>query len=199
MNQDQLQILIDQITSYSLDGISALVILLVGWWIAGRAHFLVRRALDRVPRIDDTLKPFLSSTVRYFVIVITVVAVLAEFGVQTTSIIAVLGAAGLAIGLALQGTLQNIAAGIMLLILRPFRVGEYIDAGGVAGTVDAINLFTTDMIGSRRTIFVTVIQSSITFLNDAPSALSGYFVDPCLLYTSPSPRDRSVSRMPSSA
>ena len=145
MNQDQLQILIDQITSYALDGVSALVILLVGWWIAGRAHFLVRRALDRVPRIDDTLKPFLSSTVRYFVIVITVVAVLAEFGVQTTSIIAVLGAAGLAIGLALQGTLQNIAAGIMLLILRPFRVGEYIDAGGVAGTVDAINLFTTDM------------------------------------------------------
>ena len=145
MDQDQLQILVDQITSYALDGISALVILLVGWWIAGRAHFLVRRALDRVPRIDDTLKPFLSSTVRYFVIVITVVAVLAEFGVQTTSIIAVLGAAGLAIGLALQGTLQNIAAGIMLLILRPFRVGEYIDAGGVAGTVDAINLFTTDM------------------------------------------------------
>ena len=70
---------------------------------------------------------------------------LAEFGVQTTSIIAVLGAAGLAIGLALQGTLQNIAAGIMLLVLRPFRVGEYIDAGGVSGTVDAINLFTTDM------------------------------------------------------
>jgi small conductance mechanosensitive channel len=98
-----------------------------------------------VPRIDDTLKPFLSSSVRYFVIVITFVAVLAEFGVQTTSIIAVLGAAGLAIGLALQGTLQNIAAGIMLLVLRPFRVGEYIDAGGVSGTVDATNLFTTDM------------------------------------------------------
>ena len=76
--------LIDQIASYALDGISALVILLVGWWIAGRAHFLVRRALDRVPRIDDTLKPFLSSSVRYFVIVITVVAVLAEFGGQTT-------------------------------------------------------------------------------------------------------------------
>ena len=145
MNQDQIQALLDQLASYALDAVGALVILLVGWWIAGRTQYLVRRALDRVPRIDDTLKPFLSSSVRYFVIVITFVAVLAEFGVQTTSIIAVLGAAGLAIGLALQGTLQNIAAGIMLLVLRPFRVGEYIDAGGVSGTIDAINLFTTDM------------------------------------------------------
>ena len=145
MNQDQIQALLNQLASYALDAVGALVILLVGWWIAGRTQYLVRRALDRVPRIDDTLKPFLSSSVRYFVIVITFVAVLAEFGVQTTSIIAVLGAAGLAIDLALQGTLQNIAAGIMLLVLRPFRVGEYIDAGGVSGTVDAINLFTTDM------------------------------------------------------
>jgi small conductance mechanosensitive channel len=145
MNQDQIQVLLDQLASYALDAVGALVILLAGWWIAGRAQYLVRRALDRVPRIDDTLKPFLSSSVRYFVIVITFVAVLAEFGVQTTSISAVLGAAGLAIGLALQGTLQNIAAGIMLLVLRPFRVGEYIDAGGVSGTIDAINLFTTDM------------------------------------------------------
>ena len=145
MNQDQIQALLDQLASYALDAVGALVILLVGWWIAGRAQFLARRGLDRVPRIDDTLKPFLSSSVRYFVIVITFVAVLAEFGVQTTSIIAVLGAAGLAIGLALQGTLQNIAAGIMLLVLRPFRVGAYIDAGGVSGTIDAINLFTTDM------------------------------------------------------
>ena len=145
MNQDQIQALLDQLARYALDAVGALVILLVGWWIAGRAQYLVRRALDRVPRIDDTLKPFLSSSVRYLVIVIAFVAVLAEFGVQTTSIIAVLGAAGLAIGLALQGTLQNIAAGIMLLVLRPFRVGEYIDAGGVSGTVDAINLFTTDM------------------------------------------------------
>ena len=145
MNQDQIQALLDQLASYALDAVGALVILLVGWWIAGRAQYLVRRALDRVPRIDDTLKPFLSSSVRYLVIVIAFVAVLAEFGVQTTSIIAVLGAAGLAIGLALQGTLQNMAASIMLLVLRPFRVGEYIDAGGVSGTVDAINLFTTDM------------------------------------------------------
>jgi small conductance mechanosensitive channel len=95
--------------------------------------------------MDATLKPFLSSLARYAIIAITLVAVLARLGVQTTSIIAVLGAAGLAVGLALQGTLQNIAAGIMLLLLRPFKVGDYIDAGGIAGTVDEIGLFTTDM------------------------------------------------------
>ena len=137
--------LIDIATTYGLELIAALVILVFGWWLAGRVQKLILRALDRLPRMDATLKPFLSSLARYAIIAVTLVAVLARLGVQTTSIIAVLGAAGLAIGLALQGTLQNIAAGIMLLLLRPFRVGDYIDAGGISGTVDEIGLFTTDM------------------------------------------------------
>ena len=137
--------MIEHLAEYGLEMVAAIATLLIGWWFSGRAHDLVLRALNRMPRVDDTLKPFLSSVVRYFIIIITLVAVLAEFGVQTTSIIAVLGAAGLAIGLALQGTLQNIAAGIMLLLLRPFRVGDYIDAEGIAGTVNEIGLFTTDM------------------------------------------------------
>ncbi|HAU42042.1 MAG TPA: mechanosensitive ion channel protein MscS, partial [Gammaproteobacteria bacterium] len=129
-------------------------ILVFGWWLAGRVQRLILRALDRLPRMDATLKPFLSSLARYAIIAVTLVAVLARLGVETTSIIAVLGAAGLAIGLALQGTLQNIAAGIMLLVLRPFKVGDYIDAGGISGTVDQIGLFTTDM-----TTFDGVYQS----------------------------------------
>jgi small conductance mechanosensitive channel len=137
--------LIDTTTQYGLELVAALAILAFGWWLAGRVQRLILRALDRLPRMDATLKPLLSSLVRYTIIAITLVAVLARLGVQTTSIIAVLGAAGLAIGLALQGTLQNIAAGIMLLLLRPFKVGDYIDAGGIAGTVDEIGLFTTDM------------------------------------------------------
>ena len=137
--------LIDVATGYGLECIAALAILVFGWWLAGRVHKVILRALDGLPRIDATLKPFISSIARYAIIAITLVAVLARLGVQTTSIIAVLGAAGLAIGLALQGTLQNIAAGIMLLLLRPFKVGDYIDAGGIAGTVDEIGLFTTDM------------------------------------------------------
>ena len=132
-------------TQYGTQIGAAVFILIIGWWIAGRVQKLILRALDRLPRMDATLKPFLSSLARYSIISITLVAVLARLGVQTTSIIAVLGAAGLAIGLALQGTLQNIAAGIMLLLLRPFKVGDYIDASSITGTVDAIGLFTTDM------------------------------------------------------
>ncbi len=146
--------LIELATSYGLELIAALVILVFGWWLAGRVQRLILRALDRLPRMDATLKPFLSSLARYAIIAVTLVAVLARLGVETTSIIAVLGAAGLAIGLALQGTLQNIAAGIMLLVLRPFKVGDYIDAGGISGTVDQIGLFTTDM-----TTFDGVYQS----------------------------------------
>ncbi len=141
----QVQALIDAGISYGLELAAALAVLVLGWWLAGRVQKLILRALNRLPRVDATLKPFLSSLARYAIIAITLVAVLARLGVQTTAIIAVLGAAGLAIGLALQGTLQNIAAGIMLLLLRPFKVGDYIDAGGIAGTVNEIGLFTTDM------------------------------------------------------
>ncbi|HEX7006681.1 MAG TPA: mechanosensitive ion channel domain-containing protein [Alphaproteobacteria bacterium] len=130
---------------YALDVIGAIAILIVGWIAAAWASKGTRRMLGRFRAMDDTLKPLLAQVVRYAILVFVAIAVLAQFGVQTASIIAVLGAAGLAVGLALQGTLQNIAAGIMLLALRPLRVGEYIDAGTVAGTVDEIGLFTTEL------------------------------------------------------
>lgn len=123
---------------------AALLILFVGWIAAGWLKGLAARGLRRIPNMDETLVPFLASMVKYLVLVITIVAVLGRFGVQTASIIAVIGAAGLAIGLALQGTLQNIAAGVMLLLLRPFRTGEYVDCGVAAGTVVEISLFSTD-------------------------------------------------------
>ena len=86
------------------------------------------------------------SLARYLVLTVTVLAVLSQFGIQTTSLIAVLGAAGLAIGLALQGTLSNLAAGVMLLIVRPFRIGHKVQIGGNIGTVTALSLFWTDLI-----------------------------------------------------
>jgi len=131
--------------TYALDVLGAVVIVVVGWIIANRLKRLVERALDRQKAIDATLKPFLASLVRYAVLIFVVIAVLAQFGVQTTSIIALLGAAGLAVGLALQGTLSNIAAGLMILFLRPFKIGDYIDAEGISGTVDVIGLFVTEM------------------------------------------------------
>lgn len=129
---------------WAVDIGAAILILIVGWIVAKWLKNLTARALKRIPNMDETLVPFLSSIVKYLVLIITLVAVLGRFGVQTASIIAVIGAAGLAIGLALQGTLQNIAAGVMLLLLRPFRTGEYVDCGVAAGTVLEIGLFSTD-------------------------------------------------------
>ena len=148
-NQEQIVGVLNQAVDlgiqYGLDLLGALVLLIGGWVVAGWAQRSVLKVLQRTPRIDDTLRPVIGNVVRYLILVFVLVAVLAQFGVQTASIIAVVGAAGLAIGLALQGALQNIAAGIMILFLRPFRVGDYIDAEGLAGTVDEIGLFTTHM------------------------------------------------------
>lgn len=132
-----------QILAMSTNVIAAITILVIGWGFAKWAHNSLRRLMERTNKIDNTLKPLLASLVRYAIMIFVIIAVLAKFGVQTASIITVLGAAGLAIGLALQGTLANIAAGVMLLFLRPMKIGEYIDAEGHAGTVMEIGLFTT--------------------------------------------------------
>lgn len=137
--------LVPMVLDYGENIVSAILILILGYWIAGRLSAGMKRLLDRQKRLDATVKPLLGNMVKYLVVAITVIAVLNRFGVQTASIIAVLGAAGLAIGLALQGTLQNIAAGIMLLALRPLKVGEYIQAGSLGGTVEEISLFTTTL------------------------------------------------------
>ncbi|AFK55145.1 mechanosensitive ion channel family protein [Tistrella mobilis] len=131
--------------TYGMAVLGAIAILIGGWLIAGWLEKGVDRSLGRVSHMDPTLRPFIASLVRYGILVLTVIIVLGQFGVQTASIIAILGAAGLAIGLALQGTLSNVAAGIMLLFLRPFRIGDFIDAGGRAGSVINVNLFTTEL------------------------------------------------------
>ena len=130
---------------YGVDIVGAIVMLVVGWTIAGWVRRGVRHALEREPRMDETLKPFLAKLVWYLIMIFVMVAVLNQFGVQTTSLIAVLGAAGLAIGLALQGPLANVASGVMLLFLRPFNIGDYVDAAGIAGTVVEIGLFNTEI------------------------------------------------------
>lgn len=142
-----------------LSVVAGIVILVIGWSAATWAKRLTARGLAHVP-LDLTLKPLIASLVRYLILILTVVLVLGQFGVQTTSLIAVLGAAGLAVGLALQGTLSNVAAGVMLLVLRPFRVGHFVQAGGQSGTVREIGLFTTLLI-TRDLIFVSVPNSAI--------------------------------------
>lgn len=125
----------------------ALLILVIGWWVSSLLGSWVRRAATRSSKVDPTIVPMFYTTVVWAVRIFTLIAVLARFGVQTASLIAVLGAAGLAVGLALQGTLQNIAAGIMLLMLRPIRAGEYIAlSSGTEGTVEEVGLFLTRLI-----------------------------------------------------
>lgn len=139
----------DQVTAflatYGLSALGGVIILIVGWLIAGWASRATDLTLARVPTVDLTLRRFIASLVRYLILTFTVLAVLSQFGVQTASLIAVFGAAGLAIGLALQGTLSHLAAGVMILIFRPFKIGDQIDAGGASGTVEAIDLFTTEL------------------------------------------------------
>lgn len=123
----------------------AILIFIIGNWIAGRAGNIVRRTGARYEKLDDTLFNFLGSVVRYVILAFVFIAVLNRFGVETTSIVALLGAAGLAVGLALQGAMSNLAAGVMLMIFRPYKVGDFIDAAGVFGNVQEISLFTTIM------------------------------------------------------
>lgn len=143
--REQLDVLLPQMLAGGADLLIAIVILIAGLWFAGRCRFWTTRALGRMPNMDEMLKNFFGTVVRYLIIIFTVLAVLAKFGVQTASLIAILGAAGLAVGLALQGTLSNVAAGVMLLIIRPFRSGHYVEVGGIAGTVKSLSLFTTEL------------------------------------------------------
>jgi len=121
----------------------AIVILLIGIWIAGRVQKWIIGFSEKNPQLDATLFRFLGSIAKYVILAFVAIAVLNRFGVQTASIVALLGAAGLAVGLALQGTMSNLAAGVMLLIFRPYKVGDFIDAAGQFGNVTEIDMFTT--------------------------------------------------------
>ena len=143
--------------------------IIIGFYLSSKASSMVRKQMSTLQRVDKTLTPILASIIRYAGFILTLVVALGQFGVQTTSIIAVLGAAGLAIGLALQGTLSNVASGIMLLLLRPFSVGDWIETNSISGTVREIGLFATQ-IDTFDNIYITVPNSSIwsaTIINNS--------------------------------
>ncbi|WP_333710877.1 small-conductance mechanosensitive channel MscS [Pluralibacter gergoviae] len=130
--------------SYAVNIVAAIAIIIVGMIVARVVSNTVNRVMVG-RKIDATVADFLSAMLRYAIIAFTLIAALGRVGVQTASIIAVLGAAGLAVGLALQGSLSNLAAGVLLVMFRPFRAGEYVDLGGVAGTVLHVQIFSTTM------------------------------------------------------
>jgi small conductance mechanosensitive channel len=130
--------------SYAVNIVAAIAIIIVGMIVARVVSNTINRVM-LARGIDATVADFLSALVRYGIIAFTLSAALGRVGVQTASVIAVLGAAGLAIGLALQGSLSNLAAGVLLVTFRPFRAGEYVDLGGIAGTVLNVQIFSTTL------------------------------------------------------
>jgi small conductance mechanosensitive channel len=139
-----IQAVADLLAAYGLKVAGAIAVLVIGWIVARSVRGAARKGLKRM-NLDATLIPFMSNLIYYLLLIFVVIAVLGLFGIPTTSFIAVLGAAGLAVGLALQGTLSNFAAGVMLLVFRPFKVGDFIEAGGASGSVQEISVFSTTL------------------------------------------------------
>ncbi len=170
MNEETARNLIDSaipiITSFGLRVIGALAILILGKIIASIVAKMVRGALKRM-KADKALVGFFGHLSYYAVIAFAIIAALSKFGIETTSFVALMGAAGFAIGLALQGSLSNFAAGVLLLIFRPFRVDDFIEAAGHAGTVKEIGIFTTTMSGpdNRKIILPNSALTEGTIVN----------------------------------
>lgn len=133
------------IITYGLDLVGAIIILFVGWIIANWLQKRIKKAGRKSEKLDETLTTIFAKTAKVVVMVVVIIAVLQQFGVQTASLLAVVGAAGLAIGLAWQGTLSDIAAGIMILIMRPFKIGDAVEVAGTSGVIDEIGLVLTKM------------------------------------------------------
>ena len=129
-------------TEYGLRIIAAIAILIIGRIVVGMLTGIVKRLMGKA-NVDETLARFVSSLTRIALMVFVFIAALDQLGVETASFIAIIGAAGLAVGFALQGSLSNFASGVMLIVFRPFKSGDFIEAGGTAGVVDGIRIFNT--------------------------------------------------------
>ncbi len=142
------------LTEFGVHINSALIILIVGFWISKSLTKILKKVLTR-RNVDFTLVHFLSSALKFALYLFVIIAAVGQLGIETTSFIAALGAAGLAIGLALQGSLANVAAGVMLIIFRQVRVGQFVESGGVSGTVEKVGIFNTTLVSiDNKVIFI---------------------------------------------
>ncbi len=148
------------LAEYGLQVLAALAIFVIGRWLAKVLSRLIMRALTKA-RFDPTLVPFIENLSYAALMVFVVIAALHKLGVEMTSVIAVLGAAGLAVGLALQGSLANFASGVLLLVFKPFKVGDYVKAAGTEGSVKAIHIFNT-ILTSPDNVKIIVPNSQVT-------------------------------------
>jgi len=153
-NLDINALISDYVIPWGLNIFFALLIFIIGKIVVSIIIGVLKRILRRT-KMDDILLNFVTSILKTILVLFVVIASLNQLGIDTTSLIALLGAAGLAIGLALQGSLQNFAAGVMLLIFRPFKAGDFVEAGGVAGIIESISIFTTIMrTGDNKEVIV---------------------------------------------
>lgn len=157
--QGVMETAIELLSTWGISVIGAIALLIVGRIVAGWVRSSVTKGLTKA-NTEASLIPFFASMVYYVVLAVVLIAVLNLFGIETTSLIAVFGAAGLAIGLALQGTLSNFAAGVMLLIFRPIRVGDFVEVAGQAGTVAEITIFST-LLNTGDNVRITIPNAQI--------------------------------------
>lgn len=158
--KDAMPALTVMLVNGALAFLAATLILIIGWTLSRWISRWLRDAMANLHMVDPTLKPLIATMVRYAILAVTLVAVLGQFGIQTTSLIALVGAAGLAVGLALQGTLSNVASGVMLLGLRPFRAFDKIKVTEIIGTVDEVGLFRTTLITDDG-VYISIPNTSI--------------------------------------
>lgn len=144
LSKETIDQIMEYISLYGLNLVAAILIFFVGKWIAKRIKNIALKAFNKT-KLDITLATFLSNVIYAVLLSFIVIAVLNKVGVETTSLVAIVGAAGLAIGLAFQGSVSNIAAGIMLVVLRPFKVGDYVETAGTAGKIKSIDIMTTNL------------------------------------------------------
>jgi len=150
---------IDMLSTWGISVVGAIALLIVGRIVAGWIRSSITKGLTKAGT-DSSLIPFFASMAYYVVLAVVLIAVLNLFGIETTSLIAVFGAAGLAVGLALQGTLSNFAAGVMLLIFRPIRVGDFVEVAGQAGTVAEISIFST-LLNTGDNVRITIPNAQV--------------------------------------
>ena len=134
--------ILNYVVQFGINLLAAIVIFVVGKWIAGLLSRLFEKAMTK-SKVNKTLASFAKNIIYYGILVFVVIAALNKLGVETNSFVAIIGAAGLAVGFALQGSLANFAAGVMIILFQPFQVGDTIDAGGALGTVSEIEIFNT--------------------------------------------------------
>ncbi len=158
----------EQVAPWGVKIVGALFALFAAWVIAGMLSRAVRKVASK-RKLDSTVAGFTANVVRYLVLTASIVGILGVFGIETSSFAAIIGAAGLAIGLAFEGTLGNLAAGVMLLVFRPFKIGDVITAGGVTGKVNELELFTTTITtpDNRKIIVPNKVIGADTITNFA--------------------------------